>query len=467
MDVAELHRLVEGVLDDFARVWGHKDIAAECERLGLPEPPAEDGHSKRDRVSLSLAALADADLPAVAERIVAGTMPLASGPAVRYAIEDVLWVGRGDPEIPKRTRREIARDFDLDAVRRNADRFMALLDGLWVLGSPLELWTDGSSSLRGQIDRHVLRNPGDWSAEDLFEKIGAFGAVDTRFARFLEGLASADVVPDEPAQRGVVAVVNQHLRGVGAELRETGTDGGYPVFSVVSIRAARARTPKNLIFASPDKPDIRFANAIDNDIEIVTNADKVLVYDRNIGPGGLRWRDLQEWWKDKEQIADDVKAKRSLYRRLAGSLPASSPPQRNLFGLYHEIHGAAVHDLPALLPEVWLHWDHKTVQQRGRDALLRFRMDFLFLLPHGERIVLEVDGSSHYASPDGKRPDPVRYADGVRGDRELKLAGYEVFRFGATELQDPEQARVLLGHFFADLFQRFGVTSEPAGTPSG
>jgi very-short-patch-repair endonuclease len=126
-----------------------------------------------------------------------------------------------------------------------------------------------------------------------------------------------------------------------------------------------------------------------------------------------------------------------------------------------------VHDLPALLPEVWLHWDPKTVQQRGRYALLRFRMDFLLLLPHGERIVLAVDGSSHYASPDGKRPDPAKYADGVRGDRELKLAGYEVFRFGATELQDPEQARVLLRHFFADLYRRFGVTPTPAGTPSG
>ena len=111
--------------------------------------------------------------------------------------------------------------------------------------------------------------------------------------------------------------------------------------------------------------------------------------------------------------------------------------------------------------------DPKTVQQRGRDALLRFRMDFLLLLPHGERIVLEVDGSSHYASPDGRRPDPAKYADGVPPDRELKLAGYEVFRFGATELQDPEHARVLLQHFFADLFQRFDVTpTPPEGRPA-
>ena len=65
-------------------------------------------------------------------------------------------------------------------------------------------------------------------------------------------------------------------------------------------------------------------------------------------------------------------------------------------------------------------------------------------------VVLEVDGSHHFTSPDG-RPDAARYAAGVRGDRDLKLSGYEVFRFGATELQDREQARNLLGQFTATL----------------
>ena len=324
MDLTVLRRLVQGVLDDWARIWTHREIAAECVDLGLPEPPPASDHSKRDRVRLSLAALPDADLPAVAERIVMGMMPLSSGPAARFAIEDVLWAHRGDPEIPQRTRREIARELDLDAVTRNADRFMALLDRLWVLDSPLDPWTDGSSSLRGQVHRHVLRNPGDWSAEDLFEQLGAFEAGDARFAQFLEGLASADVVPDEPTQRRVVAVVNPHLRAVGAELRETGTDGGYPVFSVVSTRAAQTRPPKNLIFASPVKPDIRFSDAIDNDIEIVGNADKVLVYDRPIGSDGLRWRDLQAWWKDTQQISDDDE------RQEVAVSEASALPSRQL-----------------------------------------------------------------------------------------------------------------------------------------
>lgn len=70
-------------------------------------------------------------------------------------------------------------------------------------------------------------------------------------------------------------------------------------------------------------------------------------------------------------------------------------------------------------------------------------------------------------APTGSGQTPPGCADGARGDRELKLAGYEVFRFGATELQDREQARALLRQFFADLFRRFGVTPEPAGALLG
>lgn len=272
MDLVVLRELVGGVLNDFAGLWRHQDIGIECERLGLPEPPPEGEYSKRVRVARSLAALPDAGLPAVAERIVSGTMPLSSGPAARFAIEDVLWAGRGAPEVPKRVRREIARDLDrvLDVLTRKADRFMALLEVLWdVNDSQLGFFARDLTSLRGQIEQHVLRNPGDWTAEDLFEQLGAFTAGDGRFGRFLEGLVSADLIPDEPAQRTVADVISPRLREAGAELRETGSDGGYPVFSVVPVSAARHRQPKNLVFASQVKPDIRISDAISNDIEIL------------------------------------------------------------------------------------------------------------------------------------------------------------------------------------------------------
>lgn len=129
--------------------------------------------------------------------------------------------------------------------------------------------------------------------------------------------------------------------------------------------------------------------------------------DRPIGADGVRWRDLQAWWRDTRATDSDEQAKTDLYRRLRQRLPDSSPPQRLLFDLYHDIHRDRVHDLPALLPEVWLHWDPQTVKQRGAAALLHLRMDFLLRVPGGGRIVLEVDGQTHYAI--NGRADPATW----------------------------------------------------------
>ena len=126
-----------------------------------------------------------------------------------------------------------------------------------------------------------------------------------------------------------------------------------------------------------------------------------------------------------------------------------------LFDAFFEGFRSAVPNLPALLPEVWLHWDPRTVKERGPEALLRFRMDFLLLLPQGVRVVIEVDGKHHYADVNGSA-DVQRYARMVKADRELKLAGYEVFRFGAAELQVPT-AKADVKTFFEALFKRYGV----------
>jgi very-short-patch-repair endonuclease len=238
-------------------------------------------------------------------------------------------------------------------------------------------------------------------------------------------------------------------------MRESDMEDGYPVFTVVSTHAVPVGRPKNLIFASSVKPDLRFRDAVNNDIEIVTNAEKVLVYDRPISVEGLRWRDLQAWWSETKGIDSEDVAKRTLYRRLRDSLPKNSPAQVLLFDAFHHGFSNTVPSLPALLPEVWLHWDPKMVRERGADALLRFRMDFLLLLPHGVRIVLEVDGKHHYARDNGQA-DSARYAATVAADRDLKLAGYEVFRFGTEELQG-EAARGLVKKFFDTLFKRYGV----------
>lgn len=403
----------------------------------------------------SFDACPDDKLPLVAERYLE---QFGTSASFRNEVQDLLWADTPGPAIPMRFRREMARALNVDDLYMDAKRFENLLARLWVVEDDYPWWTPGQvdTSLRGQIDQHVLRNS-DWSAEVLFDKLGAYECSDRRFCLFLEGLASSEVRPDEAEQRRFVKLVNQHLHRCGVELRETGDDGGYPSFTVVTIGAGTAGRPKNVIFASPVKPDLRFRDAINNDIEIVSNADKVLVYDRPIAPEGLRWRELQAWWAEREGGLSEEKAKETLYRRLWDSLPANSPPQQLLFRTFFQTFKSAIYGLPALLPEVWLHWDPKTVAERGRDALFRFRMDFLMLVSPSVRVVIEVDGKQHYADSQ-ERADPAKYGAMMAADRELRLSGYEVYRFGGAEL-DREKGPRLVKEFFEDLFKRYGVNT--------
>ena len=452
MDCLRLRNLLEPLVIGLKDTGTHTMLPTLCDELGLPAPGA-DG-SKRERLAASLEAVTDTDLAAVARKLLLRHPPSAT---TRNQIEDILWSDGLYPPIPKRYRREVARRLNTEELYGDARKFDDLLERLWILDEDdwMSLLGGKSTGLRAEIQQHVHRHPEDWPAETLFDQLGAYDASDRRFALVLEGLASADVRPDEAAQRHFVACVNEPLRSCGVELRETGSEGGYPVFSLVSLHAATKGRPKNLIFASPDKPDLRFRDTLNNDVEIVTNADKVLVYDRPIGNDGLCWNELQQWWAEAEKISDATQAKQSLYKRLKASLPRNSPPQTLLFEAFFKGFGSAMPKLPVLLPEVWLHWDPRTLKERGPDALLRFRMDFLLLLPQGFRVVIEVDGKHHDADAAGAA-DVQRYAQMVRADRELKLAGYEVFRFGAVELQAPT-AEADVKAFFAALFKRYDV----------
>lgn len=450
MELTQLRNLLRPHIVGLKDRATHETIPQMCKELGIPV--AECDGSKRARMEVSFDSVPEHDLPKVAARFLDLFPPSANS---RNEIQDLLWTDV-TIEIPRKSRRDIARALQNEDFYLDAKGFDELLDRLWILDTDILgiLFGTSDRSLRAQIERHVHRNPGDWTMMDLFENLGAFDASNQRFSLFIEGLASCHVRPDEASQRRFAAEANKPLGNCGLELRETGLDGGYPVFTIVSRNDSSSTRPKNLIFASPEKPDLRFRDAVSNDIEIVTNADKVLVYDRPIGPEGLRWNDLQSWWSDTQGIPEPEMAKKTLFTRLSESLPTNSPPQRLFFREYHRCFGASIPGLPALLPEVWLHWDHKTVAERGAQALQRFRMDFLLLLPHGIRVVVEVDGKHHY-STDGVASSAL-YAKMAAADRDLKLAGYHVFRFGAEELQI-EGGPGIVGEFFSSLFKRFGV----------
>jgi very-short-patch-repair endonuclease len=208
---------------------------------------------------------------------------------------------------------------------------------------------------------------------------------------------------------------------------------------------------KNLIFASTGpKPQIVLRDALNNTVEITRGADTCLIYTRSLPEAGLTWASLAEWWAT--EILHDTNldvAQRHLYQRLCQSL--ASPPEQLLFRTYAD--RFVTHpDVAALLPQVYLHYDPyvRRWPEERPGSVVRQRMDFLLLLSQRRRIVLEVDGRHHYATENGTA-DPQQYARMLAEDRRLRLAGYEVYRFGGAELSDEEQGRTLLHAFFDKL----------------
>lgn len=451
MDIPALRDLLRPIVGDFKDQCTNTFISERCIEFGLPVP--DDVGSKRDRWHAAFDALEDVDVPRFAQRLIDRRH---LSPQVRNDVQDILWGDTPTAVIPKRHRRDIARALQSLVLFHHWENFAQLLRDVFVIYETAS-WaslTGEPTGILGEIFRHFVRKEEDANVEWLFDYLTAFELSDNRFSIFLQGLTSSDVQIDIEHQMSIVAAMNVPLNACGVEMRHIDEHEGYPIFNLIALHTAHAR-PKNLIFASSVKPDIRFRDAVNNDIEIVSNENDCLFYDRPIGVEGLRWKDLQQWWAEISMEKDQQTAKKTLYKRLLSCLPKSSPPQRLLFTSFYSAFGKDIPDLPALLPEVWLHWDPKTVAQRGVHALLNHRMDFLLLLPGGARVVIEVDGIQHYAD-DTYRADTRRYARLAAGDRELKLAGYEVYRFGGIELQSPESS-IMVEQFFKSLFSRHHI----------
>lgn len=210
---------------------------------------------------------------------------------------------------------------------------------------------------------------------------------------------------------------------------------------------------KNLIFASDGpKPKIVLRDALANTIEITENENTCLVYDRPLPEEGLTWAALVDWWATEKLRETNLHvAGQHLYQRLKESLDEG--PERRVLWTYARRYGRPDGGAAAaLLPQVYLHYDPylRPDPQRRPDVVWRQRMDFLLLLPGRRRVVLEVDGRQHYAT-DGGVASPSRYAQMVREDRRLRLAGYEVYRFGGAEFHGEDGGQTMLEEFFTRL----------------
>jgi hypothetical protein len=372
-------------------------------------------------------------------------------------------------------------------VLKVLNRLDSLFDELPVLDSLEEVfgaaamregdssWID-DASFSAQVNQHYLRNP-DWSHEEMLIQCGALTCTQVRFFALLEKLVHP-LTRRDAEQAELATAISDALKRDGFSLKQTSFESHYPIYSVVRAQAGVAGTMKNLIFASTgEKPELVFRDALNNDVEITKHADKVLVYDQPLPSSGmLLWNDLRDWYAAIQRV-DREQGSRMLYKRLLQSvIGTDSPGEFALFhGYYKRFSPELGERLPALIPQVYLHYDPYTRRERGDEKfLVRQRMDFLLMLEQGVRIVMEIDGRHHYAIKDQRdQSAPERYianaqlyAEMATEDRRLRLMGYEVYRFGGYEFRDVDlagkpkvgpEAQRRVADFFDRLLARHGI----------
>lgn len=205
----------------------------------------------------------------------------------------------------------------------------------------------------------------------------------------------------------------------------------------------------NIIFgANKYKPEIILDDALENKIEIVKNKEYCLIYDKDIKNNSLTWGELSLWWTSSNST--------KLSEVLLDIYDSGFSNEKKFLQSYLEYSSKRNYEeLPALIPEVYLHYDPKTLKQltveKEGKRLIHQRMDFLMLI-NGNRIIIELDGKQHYS--DGDKSSPKKYADMVSYDRKMKLLGYDIFRFGGQEFLE-ENFKEKLYSFFNELLDKY------------
>jgi len=473
-----LDKIRDQIADAIAVHVSAQNVPSVCVSVGIQDRVQEEDasdafRSKRSYVKRHLLERPKTDLLQIAERVLTEF----DAPDLQDSLSELT--SQADLRISVISRKEVLNAFNaVDNLSGDTDLLELLSDvfGKSVISSGQIDSLIPGSSLESQIIRHYVNNP-DWSNDYLLTKCGALTCSQCRFFSLIAN-ALHPLARRGTEQIALAESIGTILRRDGFDVRQTGVESHFPTFGVVRAQSGVLGAMKNLIFASTgEKPELVFRDAVNNEVEIVKNADKVLIYDLPLPASGqFFWKDIMAWWQAKEKISDEAAAKSSLYSRLLQSVRAAgSPGELAVFRAYYEKFGHLLGaNLPVLIPQVYLHYDPYTRRERGDEQFLaRQRMDFLLMLENGVRIVLEVDGQHHYGVQDTTLglfvADPNRYAVGAREDRQLRLLGYEVYRFGASEFSDTTLSPLRIGPtshkvvatFVERLFKRHGVLPIP------
>jgi len=163
----------------FFQPMSHASLDTEPNRIAGLEIPRGEGLSKSQRIDAALEGLSEKEMACIALKLARTRGDVALEEAGLKLLE------ANDPPLTRITRRDVARVFGED-LAGEAD-LLELVSRYFVIADPWEDAFGGTGkSLRDRIDRHMVRNPGDWSVEFLFGEIGAFDCSRARFAALLQ-----------------------------------------------------------------------------------------------------------------------------------------------------------------------------------------------------------------------------------------------------------------------------------------
>ena len=350
------------------------------------------------------------------------------------------------------TRRKIAEYLDMCPNFEGKLKLDELLRGIWDIDERYTKDEDFIFMLNGgtigdYIMQHVGRNQ-DISYKDMLIDILQIKYIsDNLLIKFLEKIVNPEVRTGEE-QLQYVNGINEIIDADGFELAVSGKISNETIYKVYKKQMVNGNM-KNLIFAPLEKkPDIVIEDAIANNLRLVGDTDKCLLYDFEPNADGLSWNTLVKWWKTK---STNENIQKDLFNRLYNSL--DSPVEKEFLTQYYKIYEKKK-DFPALIPQVLLHYDPHAKKWRGSSPIYTHqRMDFLMLLSGGVRIIIEIDGKHHYS--EGDESSPKLYAEMAVDTREWQLKGYEVYRFGGYEFMDNQQPKKMVQTFFERLFTKY------------
>ncbi len=303
------------------------------------------------------------------------------------------------------------------------------------------------------ILQHMVRND-DLNYKEMLEVVlNAMYVSDKKFIDLIQSIVHPRVRTDIE-QKTYIDELNKFLIKDGYKLINTKFISGEPIFTIEKISQGIHGEIKNLIFAAyGTKPDIVIEDSLTNNIKIIGDEDKCLVYTLPISNEGVSWHDLVTWW-NKGNEKYELNVEQELFKRLELSLD-SEPEKLFMKTYYNNLYRLKNNKLPALIPQIYCHYDPRSAKMRNGQIYVHQRMDFLLLISNNRRVVIEIDGKQHYSV--GEKASPVLYSKMVEDDRKLKLYGYDVFRFGGFEFVNDSGIKNKIIEFIQDLYNYYNL----------